>query len=260
MIKKWLAHPLTRGLAVDDPQTTAMRLQIVREKRFLNLIYQQWYKDLVKSIPPGNGKVIEIGSGAGFFKDFYPDAVTTEVFEAPGVELVMDATAMPFPDQSVRAIVMTDVLHHIPNVDYFFAEASRVLVPGGVIAMVEPWVTTWSRLIYKNLHHEPFLPEAPTWKFPSTGPLSGANGALPWIVFERDRSRFENEFPDLHPVSISPMMPLRYLVSGGISMRNLMPGWSYPLVSGIEWLLSPLINHTAMFATVVVQKSALRSA
>jgi hypothetical protein len=38
-------------------------------------------------------------------------------------------------------------------------------------------------------------PDAADWSFPAVGPLSGANGALPWILFERDRARFEREFP-----------------------------------------------------------------
>jgi len=44
-------------------------------------------------------------------------------------------------DGSLRAIVMTDVLHHIPNVESFFAEAARCVRPGGVIVMIEPWLT-----------------------------------------------------------------------------------------------------------------------
>ena len=31
--------------------------------------------------------------------------------------------------------------------------------------MIEPWVTPWSSLIYKKLHHEPFQPRAEGWKF-----------------------------------------------------------------------------------------------
>jgi hypothetical protein len=58
--------------------------------------------------------------------------------------------------------------------------------------MIEPWVSTLSRPIYTRLHHEPFNPDAKDWSFPDTGPLSGANGALPWIIFQRDRHHFES--------------------------------------------------------------------
>ncbi len=35
--------------------------------------------------------------------------------------------------------------------------------------MIEPWVTPWSRIIYKYLHHEPFDPHETEWCFPPTG-------------------------------------------------------------------------------------------
>src|SRR4029453_1570325 len=114
-----------------------------------------------------------------------------------GVDVILDGQALPFGDASLRAIVLTDVLHHLPRVRSFFHEAQRSLRPGGIVAMVESWVTTWSRLVYKRLHHEPFRPETNEWEFPQAGPLSSANGALPWVVFERDRDRFEREFPGL---------------------------------------------------------------
>ena len=40
-----------------------------------------------------------------------------------------------------------------------------------------------SRVIYGALHHEPFRPDAADWKISGKGPLSAANGALPWILF-----------------------------------------------------------------------------
>jgi hypothetical protein len=76
-----------------------------------------------------------------------------------------------------------------------FDGAVRSLRPGGRMIMLEPWVTPFSRLIYGFAHHEPFAPAAGDWGFAAGDRLLAANGALPWIVFERDRSRFEAEFP-----------------------------------------------------------------
>ena len=172
------------------------------------------------------------------------------------IRLVADATHLPFAAGSLRAIVMTDVLHHIPNVAAFFSEASRCLRPGGAIAMIEPWNSLWSRFIYQNLHHEPFDPQSADWTFPATGPLSSSNGALPWIVFERDRNRFESEFPNLRLRSIKPMMPLRFLLSGGVSMKSFMPSQATPIWRAIERSLEPAINHLAMFAFIEIGKEA----
>jgi hypothetical protein len=150
--------------------------------------------------------------------------------------------------------VLTDVLHHLPRVRSFFHEAQRSLRPSGVVAMVEPWVTNWSRLVYTRLHHEPFQPEAKEWEFPEAGPLSSANGALPWVVFDRDRHRFEREFPGLSIERVAPFMPFRYLVSGGVSLRTLMPAWTYAGWNRLESSLAPLMHRWAMFAFIVLRR------
>jgi hypothetical protein len=126
------------------------------------------------------------------------------------------------------------------------------------VALIEPWVTPWSRWVYTHLHHEPFDPEASAWELPASGPLSGANGALPWILFCRDRSRFERELPDLEVRSIRPIMPLRYLLSGGISLRLSMPAWSFPFWARLESRLSSRHRSFAMFAQVVLRRRAVR--
>jgi hypothetical protein len=116
--------------------------------------------------------------------------------------------------------------------------------------MIEPWVTPWSRFIYRCFHKEPFCPDATTWEFPSSGPLSGANGALPWIIFARDRSQFEREFPEWHIRKIEPNMPVRYLLSGGMSLVCTNPAWTFGLWQLLEKLLKPLMKHLAMFAQI----------
>jgi len=204
---------------------------------------------LLASLPAGNEAVLELGSGAGFFDEFLPDVITSEIFFCPDVRLVADAQQLPFQDRALRGIVMSDVLHHIPQPRRFFREASRCVRPGGVIAMIEPWVTTWSKLVYTRLHHEPFRPDATEWEIPYGGPLSGANGALPWILFHRDRRQFEQEFPGWEIRSIEPRMPLRYLLSGGVSKRALVPAWSFGFWRTVE---VPLRRTAAMFAEIVL--------
>ena len=120
--------------------------------------------------------------------------------------------------------------------------------------MIEPWVTKWSKLIYTNLHHEPFRPQSAQWEFSTTGPMSGANGALPWILFERDRDQFDREFPEWGVQRIEIQMPFRYLVSGGVSMRSLAPGWSFGLCRGFEQALKPWMRSLGMFATIVLSR------
>jgi len=254
-IRQILAHPLTRDIDLDDPATTELRRDIIRHNRFLLRVYEKWYRAIGAAIPSGSEPVVELGAGAGFMTDYIPGLVTTEIFKCPGIDLVMDAQRMPFAKDSLRGLVMTNVLHHIPDAHRFLAEALRCVRPGGVVAMIEPWVTGWSRWVYRNLHHEPFMPDTPRWEFPSTGPLSGANEALPWIIFERDKARFVSEFPGWRIAQVRLHTPFQYLVSGGVSMRQLMPGWSYFAWEGLEAALSPVMSQLAMFALIVLSRS-----
>jgi len=251
-LRNLLAHPLTRGLDLDDPATTHIRRDIIDQKLFLRKIYDEWYSTIAVNLPPAPGAVLELGSGAGFLNRFVPGLLTSEIFWCPGISIVLDGMHLPFRDSSLRGITMTNVLHHVPSARAFLKEAIRTLRPGGRIVALEPWVSPWSKIIYTTLHHEPFDPESPEWTFTGDGPLSAANGALPWMVFERDRAKFEAEFPELHVHSIQRLMPFRYLICGGISMRNLMPSFTFPLWRGIESVLP--MRTWAMFALIVIER------
>jgi SAM-dependent methyltransferase len=253
MLKTWLAHPLTRNLDIDDPQTTHLRRQIIREKIFLRRIYEEWYGAIKADLPSGQGAILELGAGGGFMRDFIPGLIASELFHCPKIQAVADGLRLPFVAQSLRAIVMTNVFHHLPQPRLFLAEATRCVRSGGVIAMIEPWVTPWSRIIYNRLHHEPFDPDAAFWELAGSGPLSSANDALPWIIFARDRTRFEQEFSRWQIELVQPIMPFCYLVSGGLSMRGLAPGWTFGLWKRIENTLSRWNNQLAMFAHIVLR-------
>jgi SAM-dependent methyltransferase len=255
MLKSLLEHPLTKGLDLNNPRTTFLRRRIIQEKPFLRQIYEEWYGLLAEAVPAGYEPVLEIGSGTGFMSERIPDLLTSEAFVTPGVRIVLDGSRLPFRDGMLRGIVMTDVLHRMPRPRCFFAEAARCTRPGGVVAMIEPWVSPWSKLIYRNLHQKPFMPETADWEFSSSGPLSGANGALPWIIFERDRNRFEREFPEWRILTVRPFMPFRYLASGGVSMRSLMPDLTYGLFSRLERGLQSQMKTWAMFAQITLVRN-----
>lgn len=251
LLQRWLTHPLTREMNIDDPQTTALRLRVIRPKPFLRKIYEEWCRNIAAQFP-SHARALELGSGAGFLKELMPQLITSELFSTPGAELVIDARAIAMDEASLDSIVMMDVLHHIPDCSSFFHEASRVVRPGGRIVMIEPWNTTWSRWVYQKLHHEPFRPDVLEWRIPITGPLSGANAALPWIIFQRDRTLFETRHPEWRIERIHPIMSFAYLFSGGVSLRGLVPGWMYQLVRLLEQHCYEA--SLAMFAMITLKR------
>ena len=253
MIKRLIEHPLTRGLDIDSPDATRLRCQIIRQKPFLRQIYDMWYDAIDGLLPRGiGGAVLELGSGGGFLKDRIPGLIASEVLYSPGMDILADARCLPFKTGALNAVVMVDVLHHIPDVAQFFKSAADCVRPGGKVVMIEPWVSQWSRFVYAKLHHEPFEPDVKSWRLPKGGPLSQANSALPWMVFHRDRKKFERLFPEWRIEQIDPHMPFSYLLSGGVSMRSLIPGALFDITTRTEDRLD--MNDWAMFATIAIAR------
>ena len=238
---------------LNDPRMTLIHRQIIQQKRFLRKIYQEWYADLAALLPVCKKPVLEIGSGAGFLEEYIPNLITSDILLNPWLSAVLDGQRLPFTDDALGAIVMNNVMHHLPQIRDFLTEAARCVKAGGLLVTIEPWVTWWSTIIYSKLHHEPFDPEAENWTIPLSRLLSGANSALPWIIFKRDRDLFERQFPQWKIQEISLKMPFRYLVSGGLSMRTLMPDWTFGFWRWLETSLSPWINKLAMFALIVLE-------
>jgi len=200
-------------------------------------------------MPAGSGEILELGSGGGFFREMLPGLVTSDVLLVPGVDRQIDASHLPFADQSLRAIVGTNVLHHFPDLRAFFREAQRTLADGGRMIFIEPWPTLLSRPVYRYLHHEPFE-EGRDWSLPPGGPLTSANCALPWIALERDRGDFQRAYLSLRIQKIRPLMPFSYLVSGGIERAWPIPARIFSVIR----LLERPLDSLGLFALLVVEK------
>jgi SAM-dependent methyltransferase len=252
---EWLKLPEIRDIDnLDAPGVTLLHADIIRKKPFLKRIYIDFYSQFADVIQEPEGKVlVELGSGGGFIKEVIGNVITSEVIELPDVDKVFSARDMPFEEAGVDAFFMFDVMHHITEPRKFFTEALRCLKEGGRIVMIEPANTPLSRYIYKNFHHEPFDIRA-NWELERTGRLSQANGAMPWIIFTRDRKIFEKEFPSLKIVKVRNHTPLRYLLSGGLTLRQLVPSFAYTPIKYLEYLLIPLNNLLGMFQTIILQK------
>ena len=119
--------------------------------------------------------------------------------------------------------------------------------------MNEPCNSVWSRVVYKNFHHEDFDVQG-GWSMHAQGPLSTANMAQCHIVFERDCKLFEEKFPEFKLVKNRLHTPFRYLLSGGVSMKQLVPNWSFGLFKSIEKLLEPFSKVFSMFQLIVIEK------
>ena len=254
LLRKLLELPEASGLDLEDPANTELRREILRKKAFLVRLYSEWYgyfKAAAGQAP--SGLHVELGSGPGFLEEFISGLIRTDVLRVRFIDAVLSAQAMPFKDASVSGIYMTNVFHHIARPRDFFSEARRCLKPGGRVAMVDTYNSCLGRYIYTNYHYEGFDPAA-KWELEEDSPHYDANNAVSWIVFERDRAIFEEEFPELKIVAFKPIQWLSYLISGGIPLRPLMPGFAYPACRAFEKLLSPMNRHLSLLVYVELER------
>lgn len=240
---------------LDSPERTSIHREIIKKKKFLNQLYIDWYSIFAKELENmPNETIIELGSGGGFLKEIIPHVICTDVITLSSNDMTFSALEMPFKEESVGGIFLIDTMHHIPDGDLFLHEVSRVLVNRGKMILIEPANSLWGRFIYQNFHHEPFDP-AGDWKIPEKGPLSGANGALPWIIFVRDNKEFKQKYPELKIESIEYVNPLLYLLSGGVSRRQLVPDCSYRTFKMVDKMLSKFWNQLSMFMIIKIIKA-----
>jgi SAM-dependent methyltransferase len=168
----------------------------------------------------------------------------------------MDASNLPFDDSSLKSVFMLNTLHHIPDSTSLFNEIERCLKPDGRMLIIDQYNGWFSKIIYRHLHHEPYDPNATSWCFQPSGPLSGANGALCWIIFYRDRALFEQLYPTLKIINISPNTPLRYWLSGGLKPWQLIPGTLFEISTKLDNWLSKKLPEMSSFVEVELVKSA----
>jgi SAM-dependent methyltransferase len=234
--------------------------QTILKKPSLRHFYDDIYREFMKCLShcSENGIAIELGSGVGFAKSIIPGLVATDILPYEGLDLIVDGTKLPFADNSLRMICMMNAFHHIPDVKSFLGEAERCLVPGGRILIADQHVGILSRFILKYVHHEPFDPKAKNWEFDPSGPLSGANGALAWIVFMRDRKVFEILFPQLNIVRYEPHSPMRYWLTGGLKKWNLLPGRTHSIWKIIDTFLTRLSPEFCSFVFIEILKESGR--
>lgn len=241
---------------LDDPSEGERLRRRIRGKGALRRLYEEVYAKYADCIArcSRGGAHVELGSGVGFVKERIPGILATDILPYPLLDGVLDATSLPFSDGSLSFIGMLDVFHHLPDVEAFLSESQRCLRPGGRLLIVDQHPGVIGGPIYKYLHHEPFRPDAAEWSFASTGPLSGANGALAWIVFRRDLGRFRERFPRLRLIDYRPHTPLRYWLSGGMKAWALLPGWAFPMASAVDRFLVGLSPNFGSFVDIEIER------
>ncbi len=245
------------GANASAPQEIGSDAARIKENRLLEEIYADFYARILSEIPPSKfPRVLELGSGGGFFKELAPNVMTSECVRVPGIERVLDACTIDdaFAEGELDAICALNVFHHLPNAAGFLRGASRVLRPGGRIVLVEPWFTGLGQWFHRVIHHEPFVNDVDFWGVVGEGRMTAANTRLPTSVFRDSDERFHREFPALRIVKREPFHKWLYLLSGGLKLNTRVPrfvarklvAWDRQVAAGNQLL--------GIFALIVVER------
>lgn len=259
MIRRLLAEPRLVDADPDAPGLVDLHRRILASKPLTRSVFLEVYRACRAADErhlAGDGARVEIGAGSSFLGTIYRDVLTTDIKPAAGIERVVDAMAMPFATGSVRAVYGIHCFHHLPDPARFLAELVRVLAPGGGCILVEPYYGPLAAFVYRRLFtSEGFDPRQQAWRTPMGGPMSGANQALSYVVFARDRDRLRSDYPQLELVLTRPLTSwIRYLASGGLNFRTLAPGWSDTLLRGAELALAPAARWLALHHLLVLRR------
>lgn len=260
---KWVPN-LLRNKAIsavdmDGAERLNVHGKIFAEKKMLREVFVEFhhaFRRLDERWLSGSGMRIELGAGIAPVRDTFPDVLATDVVPSLHLDRTLNAEDMDLPDNSVRAMYGQNCFHHFPHPELFFQEITRVLAPGGGVILLEPYYGPFATFLFKRLFtSEGFDKQFPAWETPATGPMNGANQALSYIVFMRDRKRFETAFPQLKIVHHELCSNhYKYLVSGGLNFRQLLPDSTIKFVDLLQRVMSPLNMMTSLHHIIVLRK------
>lgn len=256
-----LRVPLLDSVDIDGDERVSIHREMFQRKRMLRDVFQEFhhiFHRLNQRYFSGKGLEVELGAGIAPMKDSYPEVLSTDIVDNANIDKVLNAEEMDLEDRSVLAFYGQNCFHHFPHPDRFFEELDRTLVPGGGVIILEPYYGPFAAFLFKRLFKtEGYDKSYASWETPVAGPMNGANQALSYIVFVRDRKQFEEKHPALEIVHEQRMSNyLKYLLSGGLNFRQLCPDFLIPAVSGLEWLLTPFNRLLSLHHIVVIRKKS----
>jgi len=230
-----------------------------RRKPLLREVYAEFYRMIADRLADRPaGPVVECGSGIGNLKSVIPEAVTTDLFPNPWIDRVENVFALSMADNSVAALILFDVFHHLEYPGTALAEMRRVLAPGGIVVLFEPAAGILGRTALGTFHHEPLGLSRPiAWTAPAGWDphavrYYAAQGNA-WRIFRR--REWAKRLVGWRIREVSCLPALRWLLCGGFRRPQLCPRFALPMVRLVDrWLeIAPSITASRML--IVLEKT-----
>jgi SAM-dependent methyltransferase len=210
-----------------------------KSKPLLQSLYNGFYTRILELVDPrAPGRVVEVGSGIGNIKAHLPNAICTDLFPNPWLDLVCDGYDLPFQKGTLSHLILFDVFHHLQAPEAFLQEARRVLSDSGRLILFEPYISLLSGPVNGLLHHEPV-----GWRRPIDR-RTHLSRPRDYYAAQGNATRlfFRGEIPGWPPgwrvFHARALSSFSYLLSGGYSRRAAYPACCLPSLCWIDDRLS----------------------
>lgn len=255
-----MREPGLESVDINSEDLISFQKKVLVKKPVLRMAIEDMYRNILKTerdlIHSESGIRLEIGAGASILKTLDSSFMISDIKKSEFVDLSVDACKTTFPENSIQTLVGINCFHHFSQPQDFLNEANRILKPGGILFLVEPYESVLGKIIYKYLFYsETFDMNQTTWETEGRGPMIGANQALSFIVFKRDRVIFERLFPELEIIDQQVVRNyFRYLLSGGFNFKQLLPNLFFHFLKLVEERIGSLAPVFGLHSLWIIRK------
>ena len=195
----------------------SMNEKYLLEKRF------NWMNEFINDDDVG----IEVGSGAGFIKDFIKNKnlKLTDLGNDEHLDFKnIDAQNTGFSDESYDYVIASNMIHHIPFPMKFFKEMNRILKKGGRLIIFESYCSVVFQLITIIMKHEGFDFTVNVWNENEANSDEHnawhGNIAVPHLIFD-DKKEFNNNLGKIFKIDYEKLSEcFIFLNSGGVTSKT----------------------------------------
>lgn len=195
----------------------SLNVKYLLEKRF------NWMNSFIKDDDIG----IEVGSGAGFIKDFIKNKnlKLTDLGDDQHLDFKnIDAQNTGFPNESYDFVIASNMIHHIPFPMKFFKEMNRILKKGGKLIIFESYCSVVFQLITIFMKHEGFDFTVDVWNENEANSDENnawhGNIAVPHLIFD-DKKKFNNNLGTIFKIDYEKLSEcFIFLNSGGVTSKT----------------------------------------
>lgn len=192
-------------------------VKFLLEKRF------SWMNNFIDEKHVG----IEVGSGAGFLRDFInnKNLKLTDLGDDEHLDFKnIDAQNTGFPKDSFDYVIASNMIHHIPFPIKFFREMNRILKREGRLIIFESYCSVIFQIVTIIMRHEGFDFTVDVWdekkaKSDESNAWHG-NVAVPHLVFD-DKEKFKEKLGKSFKIEYEKLSEcFIFLNSGGVTSKT----------------------------------------